>query len=427
MFSKTTLKNGLRIITVPQKSSQAVTVMVLVATGSKNETKEINGISHFLEHMMFKGTKKRPTPLAVAETLDKVGGLYNAFTGQDFTGYYAKVETSQFKLAFDWVSDIFLNSLLPEKEIKKEKGVIIEEVNMIYDHPMSYLAEVLWPKLLYGNQPAGWDIAGTKETVLAITKEKLRRYRENQYLLENTVLSVAGNVSHGPVVQLAQKYFTGAKSEKPVYKPKVVERQIDPQCLLEYRQTDQSHINLGVRSYNIFHPQRYAQDVLGIILGGMMSSRLFVEIRERLGLAYYIRTEVEDNPDTGFLVTRAGVDNKRAEKAVSTIIKEYRKLSQIRVSGEELKKAKDNLKGRLALLLESSDARASFYANQELFEKKISTLKEVFKSIDKVSANDILKVAKDIFQPKNLNLALIGPFKDKTKFEKLINKNSYGR
>ena len=420
MFRKTTLKNGLRIITVPQKNSQAVTVLILVGTGSKYETKEINGISHFLEHMMFKGTKKRPSQTIVAETLDKVGGMYNAFTGQDYTGCYGKVEASQFELVFDWIADIFLNSTLPKQEIEKEKRVIIEEINMIYDHPMGYVGEVMWPKLLYGNQPAGRDIAGTKESVKAINRGKLIDYRKKQYVPKNTILCVAGKISFQQVKKIAEKYFSKVEGGEQIEKAKVVEKQNKPECILEYRKTDQSHLCLGVRSYNLFHPHRYAQDILGIILGGMMSSRLFVEVRNKLGLAYYIKAEIEANPDTGFFVARAGVDNQRAEKAISVILKEYKKISQNKVDKLELKKAKDNLKGKLALLLESSDARASFFSAQELFEKRILTLKEVFKQIDKVSANDILKVSKDIFRPEKLNLALIGPFKDKRKFEKLL-------
>ena len=420
MFRKTTLLNSLRIITVPQKGTQAVTVLVLVGTGSKNETEAINGISHFLEHMMFKGTKKRPSPIEIAETLDKVGGLYNAFTSQDYTGYFAKVEASQFELAFDWVSDIFLNSLLPEKEIKKEKGVIVEEINMIYDHPMNYIGEVLWPKLLYGDQPAGWDVAGTKESVSAISKKTLLDYRRKQYVPGNTILSVAGNVDQKKVIRLARKYFAKVKKGVAQAKPKVIESQERPEVILEERKTDQSHICFGVRAYNIFHPQRYVQDVLAVILGGMMSSRLFVEIREKMGLAYYINTEVDSNPETGFLLTRAGVDNMRVGKAISAILKQYKIISQRKVSGLELKKAKDNLKGKLALLFEPSDARASFYASQELLEKRIKTLKEVLAEIDKVSPDDILKVGKDIFKPEKLNLALIGPFKEKTRFEKIL-------
>ena len=393
--------------------------MVLVGTGSKYEKKETNGISHFLEHMFFKGTKKRLSPLAIAEPLDRIGGIYNAFTSQEYTGYFAKVEALNFELALDWVSDIFLNSILPEKEIKKEKRVISEEINMIYDHPMSYI-EVLWLKLLYGDQPAGWSIAGTKETVMEINRQKLLGYRQKQYVPENTIVTIAGNFKTKSVTGLVKKYFLKIKTEKPLKKPKVIEEQNKPRLLLEERKTDQSHLCLGVRGFNLFHPQRYAQEVLGIILGGMMSSRLFVEIRGKLGLAYYISTQTEEDPDTGFLVTQAGVDNQKAEKAILTILKEYRKMTQKKVSQSELKKAKDNIKGKMALLLESSDAQASFYAGQELLEKKILTPEKIYREVDKVNQSDILKVAKDIFQPQKLNLALIGPFKDKKKFEKLL-------
>ncbi len=421
MFRKIILENGLRIITVPQKSTQAVTVLVLVGTGSKYETKEISGISHFLEHMYFKGTKKRPSSLAIAETLDKIGGIYNAFTGQEYTGYFAKVEASNFELALDWVSDIFLNSTLPETEIEKEKKVITEEINMIYDHPMIYIG-YLWMKLLYGDQPAGWNIAGTKEGVLSLNRSKLAEYMDRQYVSSGAILCIAGNVSGDRALNLAKKYFSGIKTGSPYDKQKVTEIQQNPQCLLEERKIDQTHLYLGVRGYNIFHPKKYAQEILGVILGAgnMMSSRLFTEVREKLGLAYYINTETEEDTDTGFLVTRAGVDNQRAEEAISTILKEYKKISEIKVSEDELKKAKDNIRGRTALILETSDALASFFSGQEILERSIKTPKEIFKEIDKVSANDILEVAKDIFRPERLNLAVVGPFKDKEKFEKLL-------
>jgi len=419
MFRKTTLKNGLRILTVPQKNTQAVTVLVLVGTGSKYEKKEISGISHFLEHMFFKGTKKRPSSLAIAELLDRVGGIYNAFTSQEATGYFAKVEASNFELAMDWVSDIFLNSILPEKEIGKEKKVITEEINMIYDHPMSYIG-VLWLKLLYGDQPAGWSIAGTKESVAKINSRKLLKYREKQYCSENTIVAIAGNFKDKSAVNLVKKYFSKIKTEKPIEKPKVIEKQKNPQCLLEEKKTDQTHLHLGARGFNLFHPRRYVQEVLGAILGGMMSSRLFTEIRERLGLAYYVSTETEEGPDTGFLVTQAGVDNQKVEKAILAILKEYKEMARKEVSLSELKKAKDNIKGRMALLLEPSDAQAFFYAGQELLERKILVPKEIFNKINQVSRTDILTTAREIFRPEKLNLALIGPFKDKEKFQKLL-------
>jgi len=419
MFKKTTLKNGLRIITVPQKNTQAVTTLVLVGTGSKYEKKENNGISHFLEHMFFKGTKKRPSLIAVAESLDKVGGIYNAFTGTEYTGYFAKVEVSQFDLALDWVSDIFLNSTLPEKEIKKEKGVIIEEINMLYDNPMTYI-QTLWSKLLYGDQPAGWDVAGTKENVVKMNRQKLLDYKNKQYMAKNTIVCIAGKIDEGASIKKVKKYFSKIGKTAPIKKQKVFEKQLEPKTLLHYKKTDQTHLCLGVRGYNLFHPLRYSFEILETILGGMMSSRLFIEVREKLGMAYYIKTDVETNPDTGYLVTRAGVSNENVEKAILAILKEYKKISQRKISSLELKKAKDNIKGKLALLLETSDAFASFCAGQELLEKKILTPQEIFAKIDKITSNDILRVAKDIFKPEKLNLALIGPHRDKRKFQKLL-------
>lgn len=420
MFKKTTLKNGLRIITVPQKGTKAVTVLVLVGTGSKYEKKEINGVSHFLEHMFFKGTRKRPTALEIAETLDKVGGIYNAFTGEEYTGFFAKVDANQLDSALDWVSDIFLNSKLDSREIKKEKGVIIEEINMLFDHPSSYV-QILWSKLLYGDQPAGWHIAGTKESVAAISRQQLLSYMKTQYVAKDTIICLAGNIAKdSQLINRAKKYFSGIGVKKPIGKPAVVERQTRPECLLERRKTDQSHFCLGVRGYNLFHSKRYTQEVLAAILGGMMSSRLFIKVREELGLAYYIKTTAVSDTDTGCLVTQVGVDNQKVEKAIWAILKEYKKISQKKLPRKELKKAKDNLKGKMSLLLETSDAWASFCGIQELLENKILTPKEIYDKIDKVSTNDILKVARDIFQPQKLNLALIGPFKDKEKFQKLL-------
>jgi len=406
---------------VPQNNTETVTVLVLAGTGSKYETKEISGISHFLEHLFFKGTKKQPTPKILAETLDKVGGIYNAFTSEECTGFFAKVEASHFELVLDWVSDILLNSLFPKEEIEKEKGVIIEEINMIYDHPMNYV-NTLWTKLLYGDQPAGWDIAGKKETVSKITRQDIVDYTDNHYTASNTVVCIAGKINELEGLAKTKKYFSKINNKQSLAKLKVIEDQDKPECLIHYKKTDQSHFCLGVRGYNLFHPQKYSQELLAIILGagGMMSNRLFTEVREKLGLAYYIRTEADANTDTGFLVTNAGVDNMRVEKSISTILKEYKKISQTKVPASELKKAKDNIKGKMAIYLETSDAQSNFYGLQEILERKIMTPQELFREIDKVSQNDILKVAKDIFQPEKLNLALIGPFKDKAKFEKLL-------
>jgi len=418
MFKKITLKNGLRIITMPQKSTQAVTVLVLVGTGSKYEKKDINGISHFLEHMFFKGTKNRPDKLEIAETLDKIGGIYNAFTGEDYTGYFAKVAASQLDVALDWVSDIFLNSLLPEKEMEKEKGVITEEINMIYDNPMAHVG-VLWSKLLYGDQPAGWDIAGTKESVSRMTRQKLSDYMGSQYVASNTIVCVAGQIKNDTEDKI-KKYFSGSKDGSFAPKAKVVERQTQPECLLHFKETDQTHLCFGARAYNLFHPQRYAQDILGVILGGMMSSRMFIEVREKRGLAYYVSTYSEADPDTGFVITSAGVRKENVEDAVKVILEEYRKIATEQIPTEEFQKAKDNLRGKLALSLESSDAKASFYGLQELLERETCMVEQVYDRINAVTQGDVLQLAKDIFKPAKLNCALVGPSPDHERLTKLL-------
>ena len=415
MYKKTTLKNGLRIITVPQKETQTATVLILVKTGSKYETKEISGISHFLEHMLFKGTEKRKGPLAVAEELDSVGGEFNAFTGEEYTGYYAKVNHLYFDIALDWVSDIFLNSKIPSKEMIKEKGVIIEEINMYKDNPMMYIGD-LWKKVLYGDQPAGWDIAGTKETVLKIERKDIKKYIDSQYTPSNTIVCVAGKINEEEVIKKVNKYFAQIKDNNPREKVKVIEEQKEPQIEIIYKDINQTNLALGVRGYSMSHNNKFTMDVMAVILGGMMSSRMFSEVREKLGAAYYVRTYNNTDPDTGSLVTLAGVENGKIHKVIETILKEYLKLTKKEVSIKELKKAKEYLKGKIVLRMESSDAQASFYGTQELLKNEIISLEEVFKRIDKVTANDIMNVAKDIFKNDKLNLAIIGPFKNKKDF-----------
>jgi predicted Zn-dependent peptidase len=278
----------------------------------------------------------------------------------------------------------------------------------------------LWSKLLYGDQPAGWPVAGNKESVSKISRENLISYMKRQYVAQNTIVCVSGNIDVLKTLGKVKKYFSEIKILTPFKKPQVFETQIKPECLLFGRKTDQAHLCLGVRAYNIFHPQKYVQELLGIILGGMMSSRLFVEIRAKLGLAYYVSTSSSADQDTGELVTQAGIHNQKVEKGITAILKEYRKISREKVPEKELKKAKDHLKGKMALLLEASDAQASFYGSQELLENKILTPKEIYKEIDKVSQSDIQKLARDIFRPEKLNLAVIGPFQSKDKFQRLL-------
>ena len=418
-YNKTILKNGLRIITIPQKETQAATILVLVATGSKYETKDISGISHFLEHMLFKGTEKRKTPMEVSEFLDKIGGDYNAFTGEEYTGYYAKVDAPHFEQAIDWVSDIFLNSKLPEKEMEKERGVIIEEIKMYEDNPMRHIEQV-WKELLYGDQPAGWDIAGTRETITKMKRSDIVKYVNSQYVAKNTVICIAGNIKEAEVIEKVKKRFSQIKSTAFKNKPLVVEQQSEAQIKLSYKDIGQTHIALGVRAYNMFHSERFALQLLAVILGGMMSSRMFDQIREKLGAAYYVRTYYDNDTDTGYLSTFAGVDNAKIEKVILAVLKEYKKIADEKVGASELKKAKDYIKGKMVLGLESSDAKASFYGSQELLRKEILMPKQIFAEIDKVTAAQIQKIAQDIFKPEKLNLAMISKIKDEKQFKKLL-------
>jgi predicted Zn-dependent peptidase len=416
MYKKITFKNGLRLITVPMKNANSVTVLILVGTGSKYETKDINGISHFLEHMFFKGTEKRQNTLEISETLDSIGGEYNAFTSKEITGYWAKVDKKHSDIAIDWITDIFLNSKFDATELEREKGVIIEEVNMYLDTPMAYVSD-LFEKLLYKDQPAGWMVIGEKENILSFNRERLLDYFNKQYSLSNVVICVAGNINQKKIKNKIENYFKYKKIEKFEQKLKVVESQKEPEVFLYNKKTDQTHFCLGVRAYGQNHPEKYALTLLSIILGGNMSSRLFIKVRERNGLAYSIHTSADISTDTGYLVTQVGIDHKNLEKSIKLILEEYKDLKDKKISEKELQKGKDYLKGKMFLSLDSSSKQASYYATQELLEKNILTPDQEFKRIDKVSVNDIKKVAEDIFVSSKLNLAVIGPFDDSEKLK----------
>jgi predicted Zn-dependent peptidase len=419
-YKKTKLNSGLRIISVPIKNAKSASVLVLVGAGSKYETKDISGISHFLEHMFFKGTKNRPNTLQISETIDSIGGEYNAFTSKEITGFYAKVAKEHFEKALEWISDLFLNSKFEEKELEREKGVIIEELNMYLDTPIAYVSE-LWETLLYGDQPAGWRIVGEKETIQALNKEKLLNYFTSHYSASNTIICIAGDIGKGAESKV-KKYFSGVKNNKIKSKDRVLEKQAQSEVLIHNKKTDQTHFCLGVRTFNLFDKRKYALALLAIILGGNMSSRLFIKVRERNGLAYSIHTSVDSTTDTGYLVTQAGINPQNLERAVGLILEEYKDIKNNKISDKELQKAKDYLKGTTSLSIDSSDSQASFHAVQELLEGKILSVEDKFKEIDKVSINDIKKLAEEIFVPEKLNLALIGPVEevDKEKIRKLL-------
>lgn len=406
-------------MTIPMKDNPTATVLVLVEAGSKYETKKVNGISHFLEHMCFKGTTKRPKAIDISKELDSLGSQYNAFTAQEYTGYYAKSDAKHFSKIFDVVSDIYLNSTFPEIEMEREKGVIIEEINMYEDMPNRHVQDLMM-KLLYGDTPAGWNIAGEKKNILNMKRDDFVNYKKAHYLPEATVLIVAGAVTEKEVMKEVNKIFRTVKRGKKINKLKVKEIQKKPEVLINFKKTDQTHFVLGVRTYDLFSKKNIALAVLGGILGGGMSSRLFQKLREEMGVGYYVRAYDDAYTDHGFFQISAGVDNKRIEEVIKAVLEECNKLRKEEISTEELNKVKEYLIGNMKLSLESSDDIANFYGGQELLKRELKNAEEKAGEIRKVTAKQIQILAQAIFQNKKLNLALIGPFKEEKKFLKLL-------
>ena len=415
-----TLSNGIKSIFIKNKSTKTITLLVWVNTGSKYETKEISGISHFLEHMMFKGTKKRKDAHAITVELDSVGAEFNAFTSQEYTGYYIQTVHENFDLAADVLSDIILNSKFDKREMDKERGVIIEELNMYKDNPPRQVLQN-FEHLLYGDQPAGWDIGGTKESVLSISRKQLVDYFKDQYKANNTIICLAGNFDEKKAKEKLECLFAGMQEGKIRTKPEVIEKQTRPGLNLEYKKTDQTHLVLGFRSFIPFSDDKiYPLYLLSVILGGGMSSRLFVNIREKQGLAYYISSGVEATSDTGYLYIRAGVDNKRVLNSVKSILSEIRKVLRRGITKEELSKAKKYKEGKLLMGLESSYEMASLFTHYFAYGKRLKSEDEILKKIFSVTESDVNDLAKEIFKNERLNLALIGPFKKKSEFEEVL-------
>jgi predicted Zn-dependent peptidase len=418
-FTKKTLENGLRIISVPMKDNPTATVLVLVEAGSKYETKETSGLSHFLEHMCFKGTTKRPKGIDIAKELDGLGSQYNAFTSHEYTGYYAKSEVRHFTKLTEIIADMYLNSTFPEKEIEKEKGVIVEELNMYEDMPNRHVHD-LFMELLYGDQPAGWKIVGNKETIRSFNRDNFVEYHKAQYVPEATTIIVAGGIDDEKVFTEIEKYWGALPVKEKKDKIQIVESQDEPKVLLKYKKTDQTHFVLGVRSYDMYDERDPILEVLGSLLGGGMSSRLFEKLREEMGVGYYVRAYNDAYTDHGFFQVSAGVDNTRISEVISAVINEMKRLVNDKVSEEELSKVKEYISGNLYLEIESSDELATFYGTQEILRKPIKNPLEVTSAIREVTAEDVQRVAREIFVESKLNLALIGPFEDAEEFRKLL-------
>lgn len=415
-FNKKILKNGLRIITVPMADNPAVTVLVMVDTGSKYENKKNNGISHFLEHMVFKGTPKRPDAGLISRELDSIGASYNAFTSQEYTGYYAKASKKHLDKVLDVVSDMYLNPLFKQDDIEKESGVIVEELKMYRDLPQRHVHDV-FADLLHGDQPAGWSIVGTEENIKSFSKKDFEEYRKQHYVASATTVVVAGDVDTASVVKKIEKAFKGISESPKGKKLKVVEKQSKPEIKIEYKETDQTHLVMGFRSFDVNDKRSYVMAVLSVVLGGGMSSRLFSKMRDQLGICYYVGASQDAYTDHGVFTIAAGVDNSRVEIAIKEILVECRKLIDELVPEEELKKVKDYIAGRTLLGLETSDARAEYCGYDEVLRKNIEKPEDMIKKINAVTAKDVQKLAKQIFVNEGLNMAMIGRFKDSKEFE----------
>jgi predicted Zn-dependent peptidase len=418
-FKKVTLPNGLRVLLVPRKESLAASVVILVTAGSEYEKKPQNGISHFLEHMTFKGTTRRPRVGAIAEELAGLGAQSNAFTGQEYTGYWAKAEARKLPQILDIVSDLYLNPLFDPAEIEKERGVIIEEINMYDDMPKAKVQEDL-AALMYGNQPAGWSVTGEKETIRKLTKKDFLGYRTARYVPTGTLIVIAGKFDEQTVLRKISREFGGLARTTAAAKIKTAERQAAPAVFARFKKSEQSHVVFGFRAFSLFDPRRYALQALSDILGGGMSSRLFKRVREELGAAYYVGADADLFLDHGVFGIAAGIDHGKTDVVIKAILEECRKIRDVVVPKAEFERSKEHMIGNLVLGLETSDELASFYGGQEIMMKKIVSPETVIARIKAVTPVAVRAVARTVFRNNRLNFAVIGPYRNGSLFKKIL-------
>jgi predicted Zn-dependent peptidase len=419
VFERQTLDNGIRVLTAPMPQAQSVTCFVMLAAGSRYETPDTNGIAHFAEHMFFKGTERRPSARAISTEIDSIGGEFNAFTGKEYTGFYVKCAAEHRDVALDVLVDMLRHSRFLSEEIDREKGVIVEEMNMYFDTPRDFIGGV-YESLLYGDQPIGWDIIGRKETVRAATRETFTDYLDRWYQPSRMVVGIGGRIEGDLLPRIEE--LLGDLVEEPTGAPAPVDRVANgrPRVKVHHKQSDQAHLCLGTLSVPLDHPDRYAIQLLATILGGGMSSRLFTEVRERRGLAYYVFGQNHSYTDTGTLYAQAGVDIARVDEAVSTVTGELRRIIDERVPTDELEKARNFAKGRFVLQIENPHGLILFGLRREVLEGKAAEPAEVLAGLDAVTADDVERVAQDVLGANGLNLALIGPFEDAERFETLL-------
>ncbi len=404
-----TLPNGLRIVVVPDAHAKTVTTSVLVGVGSAYELPKENGISHFLEHMTFKGTIRRPTPKVLLEEIESLGALSNAFTTHEHTGYWIKGNPEHVGAFVDILSDIYLHSTFPEAEIQKEKGVVIEEINM-YEDIIPYKVNDVLFELLYDTHPLARSILGTKKTVASFSKTDLLSYRQRHYAPNNTLIVFAGAVTLAKAVQLARRAFSKSPKGKKIKRKRFTQTQTIPKIKIHTKQSDQAHLALAFRSFPLGHKDGAVLRVIGTILGKGMSARLPLILRDELGASYYVSAGQESFVDQGIFTISAGIDKARLREVTKRILTECARLKTQSLSDDELKKAKEFSIGALRLGLELSDDVASFYGAQMVLNQKTKTPEQVISAIRKVTTADIKRVARVLFQAKKANLAVVGPF-----------------
>lgn len=420
-YHKRVLKNGLTIIEVPSNDAESVVVDFFVKTGSRSETAKENGISHFLEHFLFKGTEKYPNTMAITELIDGIGGEMNANTGKEHTQYYIKARHVHLQAIFEVLTDMIQNPLLDKEELEREKGVIVEEINMYRDTPRINVGNVL-EEIMWQGDPLGRDIAGTPEVVKKFTPQMFQSYMQRNYQPGNIILGISGKYDRSALNRLITKYWSKLPAKKWQKWPKAKDNQKQPRTRVEYKDTQQAHFNFGFKGYDVNSKKNAAASVLAAILGGGMSSRLFSEIRERRGLAYYVRAGNSQYQDTGVFDISAGVRVSNIDEALKVTLEVLKDIKSIPVTERELGKAKAYLKGRTTLFLEDNQARLDWYLEQTAFKKKAQTPAEVFKEIDAVTIKQVRDVANELFQPSKTSLAIIGPYKKATQFEKIVSK-----
>jgi len=417
VFQRHTLDNGLRILTANLPYAQSVTCMVMLAAGSRYETPETNGIAHFSEHMFFKGTERRPDARTIAGEIDSIGGEFNAFTSKESTAYFVKCAAEHRDVALDVLVDMLRHSRFDSAEIDREKGVIVEEMNMYFDTPRDFIGGV-YEELLYGNQPLGWDIIGKKETVRAATRETFLSYLDRWYHPERMVVGIAGNIGEDAVERVTE--LLGDMPAVSTGTPAPVQPYENGRVKVFTKQSDQAHVIVGVPSYPLDHPDRYALQMVATVLGGGMSSRLFTEVRERRGLAYYVFGVNHSYTDAGSLYSQAGVDINRIDEALTTIATELKGMAAEPVPADELEKARSFAKGRFVLQLESPQGLIMFGLRKEVLEQRAPDPDEVLAGVSAVTVEDVQRVAQDIVAEDKLRLAVIGPFDDPDRFDKLM-------